>query len=248
MLRMLNLYRIYDILQREYGPQGWWPVTDDEKTQPSYHKGDYTFPRTNQQLFEIMVGAILTQNTSWKNVEKALMQLNHYQLLSADAITKIHLKTLAKHIRSSGYHNQKAKKLKHLVQFLEQYPFPELKKRTASELRELLLNVHGIGPETADSIVLYAFNKPLFVIDAYTKRIFSRIGLCKEDVSYDELQHKIVNELIDEVQIYNEYHALLVEHAKRYCRTKPLCEDCPLKNGCTFSTRGVELNNLAVVH
>jgi endonuclease-3 related protein len=218
-----SFFHIYAILLKEYGPQGWWPIGTVYRKRLSL---------TNDEKFEIIVGAILTQNTAWTNVEKALHELRRNNCLTIKALLETKQETLAQYIKSSGYNNQKAERLKIVAQFLFQYSLEELQNMDMKELRALLLSVKGIGPETADSIMLYAFMKPIFVIDAYTKRIMSRIGLCSKDSSYDELQAAITHNMEKDTENYNEYHALLVEHAKRYCRTKPLCEECVLKEVC----------------
>ena len=222
---------------RSYGHQGWWPVTLDDNLVPEYHPGDYSYPKNDKQILEILQGAILTQNTSWKNVEKALICLNKNKLIDIDKILAHQHQNLAECIRSSGYHNQKAERLKIMAKFLKVTPIKTLQKLDVKTLRETLLKIKGVGPETADSIILYAFNKPLFVIDTYTKRIISRIGMCKKDVTYDELQELFMKNLKsgddkEDTPLFNEYHALLVEHAKRYCATKPRCEECILKKLC----------------
>lgn len=217
---MNKIKRIYDILYKNYGPQGWWPLTERYKFIPE-HKGKK--PSTKQRKFEIIIGAILTQNTAWKNVEKALVELNKRKLLDVNKLKSLPAKKLGEIIRSSGYYNQKAKKIKAMIKFLES-------KKPVT--RENLLSIWGVGPETADSILLYAYNKLFFVIDTYTKRIFIRLGLAKENISYNELQEMFHKNLGKDVELFKEYHALLVEHAKRYCRTKPLCKKCILKKVC----------------
>ena len=199
---MLNLYKT---LLKAYGRRGWWPTTSDNKR------------------FEIILGAILTQNTSWKQVEKAIANLKNNDLISQEAIKKVSLRRLASLIKPSGYFNQKAKRLKIINQFLEKNKNPT---------RDQLLEVNGIGPETADSILLYAFNQPSFVIDTYTKRIMQRIGYKEE--SYGGLQALFQDNLPNDYKIYNEFHALFVEHAKTYCRKKPLCQKCPLNSRCNY--------------
>ena len=181
---MINLY---NNLLKEYGKQGWWPCT------------------TKNKQLEMCLGAILTQNTSWNNVKKALSNLNRKDLINKDKLAKISVKKLAFLIKSSGYYKQKARKIKEFIKFLN----------SGKEItRENLLDIWGIGPETADSILLYAYNKPYFVIDAYTKRIFSRLGYCKEDIKYEELKNLITNKIPKDVDLYKEFHALLVKHGK----------------------------------
>lgn len=223
MGRKVTLTQVYEELLKAYGPQGWWPINGVYKKRTSF---------TNEEKFEIIIGAILTQNTAWTNVEKALNELRNNKCLSIKAIIETKQETLAQYIKSSGYNNQKAERLKIVALFLLEHPLEELQAMPLSDLRELLLSVKGIGPETADSIILYAFNKQSFVIDTYTKRIMSRIGFCRKDVNYDELQTQITNTVEKNTELYNEYHALLVEHAKRYCQTKPACESCILSRVC----------------
>ncbi|MGD0281307.1 MAG: endonuclease III domain-containing protein [Dissulfurispiraceae bacterium] len=205
-----TLLEIYDKLYAAYGPQHWWP-------------GD--------SPFEVAVGAILTQNTNWSNVEKAIANLKAARLLSARALHNIPAANLASLIRPSGYFNIKAGRLRAFLAFLMKTYGGSMKKMgkgdTAS-LRHSLLNVHGIGPETADSILLYALNKPVFVIDAYTKRVLSRHGIIDFRASYDEYQLLFHEALDQDTELFNEYHALLVMVGKDYCKPKPRCENCPL--------------------
>ncbi len=226
---MNKFSRIYLILYKKYCSQGWWPLTPDGETRTRHHSGR---PKNEQHRFEIMLGAILTQNTAWTNVEKALEQLHKNKKVHYENILKTKKEKLAQLIRSAGYYNQKAERLLTIAKFVKQHTMKELMRKDALQLRELLLFVNGIGPETADSIVLYAFEKPSFVIDTYTKRIMSRVGLCKQDVDYHELQKMFVDNIKKDVATYKEYHALLVELAKQHCRTKPDCEGCPVSNLC----------------
>ena len=193
-------------------------------------------PKDDTHRFEIMLGAILTQNTAWKNVEKALEQLHMNELAHHDRILRTRKEKLCRLIRSAGYFNQKAERLVLISKFVKEHSIAGLRKKKMSVLRDMLLDVKGIGPETADSIVLYAFEKPSFVIDAYTKRIFSRIGLCDADISYDELQKMFMDNVRKDVRVYKEYHALIVEHAKQHCRAKPVCEGCPVSKVCECCT------------
>lgn len=203
--------RIYDELLRKFGPQQWWP-------------GDTPL--------EIIVGAVLTQNTNWQNVERAIANLKKEKVLSLKALKLINIKRLAGLIRSSGYYNVKAKRLKNLINFIFCKYNGSLKKMfddSTEVLRESLLEVSGIGKETADSILLYGGGKPVFVVDAYTKRIFSRLGLVQKDSGYDEIQDIFYRNLKKNVKLYNEYHALIVNLGKNICKVKPACEICPLK-------------------
>jgi endonuclease-3 related protein len=211
--------KIYDLLLEEYGPQGWWPM-----------KGRY-FP-THQDPFEVAVGAVLTQNTSWSNASSALEALRRAQLLDPELIFNLDKTRLARTILSSGYHNQKAERLKTLSRF-----FMETGPSGRIPTREELLDLQGIGPETADSILLYAFHVPVFVIDAYTKRLFTRAGLARDRASYDELQAMFMDTLPHDERLFNEYHALIVRHGRDTCRKMPLCKRCVLvrEGSCTMA-------------
>jgi len=228
---MNYIYQIYKELLKTYGPQGWWPVTPRDRCGTSCSPV-YGIPITNDtQKFEIMVGAILTQNTSWKNVEKAISELNKKNLMSIPRLLKSTHEELASAIRSSGYFNQKAQKLRLLAEFLTQHAIKELQQMDYQESRKMLLQVKGIGPETADSILLYALAKPIFVVDAYTRRIFSRVGYRAK--TYAEYQVLFMKHLDQDSELFNEYHALLVELAKNICRKKPVCTSCPIKSRCS---------------
>lgn len=198
-------------MHKRFGPRHWWP---------------------GETPFEVMVGAILTQNTNWKNVERAIANLKRERLLDPRKLLDLHPATLAKLIRPAGYFRVKAGRLRHYLRyFVDNYggSAKRMAARPNEVLREELLAVKGIGPETADSILLYALGKPAFVIDAYTKRILSRHGLCAEDDDYHALQDLFTERLPADVALFNEFHALIVETGKEYCRTTPRCEGCPLK-------------------
>ncbi len=205
------LMKIYRTLYRAYGPRHWWP---------------------GETPFEVMVGAILTQNTSWKNVEKAIQNLKENGFLNPKEIHRLKTGPLASLIRSSGYYRIKAERLKAFVNFLfEGYDgdIEKMKKETVMELRGKLLGVNGIGPETADSILLYGFQKPIFVVDAYTRRILSRHGIVCEKASYEEVQSLFMDHLPQDERLFNEYHALLVHLGKNICKKRPECDRCPLQ-------------------
>ena len=184
-------------------------------------------------LVMVMVGAILTQNTAWSNVERAIANLLARDRLDAQRILEARNDHLANWLRPSGYFNIKAARLKNFCRwYLEQGGYRTLARRETDELRRELLSVNGVGHETADDMLLYAFERPVFVIDAYTRRLFARLGLVAGDEPYDELRHAIERSLGPDVPLYNEYHALIVRHAKEHCRVKPRCGDCVLQNGC----------------
>jgi len=206
-----RLLDLYGRLLAAFGPMGWWP-------------GDTEF--------EIMVGAILTQNTAWTNVKKAVDNLKAAGLLSPEALDRLPLNRLAELIRPSGYYNVKAVRLKNLVGLVQETGGgdpPLLLKRPPDQLRAELLALKGVGPETADSILLYAAGRPVFVIDAYTRRILSRHHLISGDETYDQLQALFMNHLPADPDLFNEYHALLVHLGKHYCRPQPRCSGCPLE-------------------
>ncbi len=228
---MNKINQIYTTLYKTYGPQGWWPLSKG-KLETKHHNGR---PKNDKDRFEIIAGAILTQNTSWKNVEKAIYNLNKAKLLDSEKIRKFSIKKIANLIRPAGYFNQKAERLKIIADYIHKRPLKKLFAQDIEPLRKELLAIKGIGPETADSIILYSAEKPIFVVDAYTKRIFSRLGFFKENIKYDDAQKLFMDSfknLRDEkkkTEIFKEYHALIVEHAKRSCRTKAECESCIFK-------------------
>ncbi len=190
-----------------------------------------------------MVGAILTQNTSWTNVEKAIQRLKEEGCLNMERIRRLKSSQLASMIKSSGFFRIKADRLKTFVDFLfEAYrgKIEEMKKEPLRPLREKLLAVRGIGPETADSILLYGLGKPVFVVDAYTKRILSRHGIISEKASYDEVQNLFMSSLPHDAELFNEYHALLVHLGKTFCKKVPRCETCPLNGVGRRGQRRIE--------
>jgi len=206
-----RLLDLYDRLLAAFGPRGWWP-------------GDTEF--------EVMVGAILTQNTAWTNVKKAVDNLKAAGLLNPEALDRLTSNELAALIKPSGYYNVKAVRLKNLVRLVQAAGGgdpPLLLKRPPEQLRADLLALKGVGPETADSILLYAAGRPLFVIDAYTRRILGRHGLAEGDETYDHLQALFMDHLPADPALFNEYHALLVHLGKHYCRPNPRCSGCPLE-------------------
>jgi len=211
-----KLLDIYHRLLDHYGPQHWWPA---------------------EEPFEMMVGAVLTQSTTWTSVEKAIGNLKTAKALSPEALRQLPLSELAALIFSSGYYNAKALKLKSLSAFLGEYQddLDRLFAVDTCRLRRELLGVHGIGEETADSILLYTAERPVFVIDAYTKRIISRIGLALDKGRYVDYQRLFMDNLPADSSLYNEYHALLVCLGKNVCRRHPLCQQCCLSgDACHF--------------
>ena len=229
----MDLYQIYKMLLDAFGEQGWWPLTDEGEVRPK-HTGKK--PSKERERFEIVIGAILTQNTSWKNVERAIENLNRENLIDIQKIDEIEINKLAAIIRSAGYFNQKARRLKDFVRFLIDNYDGKLENLFSLEMRRLreeLLSIKGIGKETADSIILYSALQPIFVIDAYTKRIMKRLGL--GDKNYDELQEMFMSSLPKDQRLFAEYHALLVHLGKNYCKkSKPNCKVCPLNGMCKY--------------
>lgn len=209
---------IFDRLSERFGPLHWWPA---------------------ETPCEVCVGAILTQNTSWTNVEKAITSLKQDGIMTPAAIRDIEPERLAQLIRPAGYFNVKSLRLKDFMAWLFLHYGGSLERMFAGEwqtLRTELLQVRGIGPETADSILLYAGGKPTFVVDTYTRRLFHRLGLLPENAGYDETRVLFLKHLPSDVQLFNDYHALIVEQCKQFCRKKPLCSGCPLYNHCPFQT------------
>ncbi len=213
------LMQIYHTLLEHFGPRGWWPA---------------------DSRLEVIIGAVLTQAVAWKNVTRAIDNLKSASLMDINAIIDIDEENLAQHITPALYHRQKARKLKALMIFIAtEYngdldvmftePLPVLRKK--------LLAVWGIGPETADSILLYAGDKMIFVVDTYTKRIFYRLGMVEENISYQEMQEFLEYHIRPNLYIYNEYHALLVGLGANYCKkSRPRCSHCPLQNLCKYLT------------
>lgn len=214
---------IYNSLFNSFGKQYWWPGDTD---------------------FEVVVGAVLTQNTNWSNVEKAINNLKTANVFTPKKLHKIEIDMLAELIKPSGYFNVKAKRLKHFIEWLFQNyngSLSKLFKLDCATLREHLLSVNGIGRETADSIILYAAKKPTFVVDAYTKRVLLRHGLVTEDYDYDAIKAIFEDNLPEEVSLYNEYHALIVMVGKYYCKPRMRCEECPLKDVHRISIKDANL-------
>ena len=207
-----RLLAVYRRLLAAHGAQHWWPGDSD---------------------FEIMVGAVLTQNTAWTNVEKAIANLKTAQALSPEAIVAAPHRRLATWLKPSGYFNVKAKRLHAFCKWLiAQGGEKRLARLPTPALRTQLLDVHGIGPETADDILLYAFNRPVFVIDAYTRRLFQRLGVIDGKEGYEALRKLFETSLPSDAQLFNEYHALIVAHAKYVCRKRPQCNSCQIAGLC----------------
>jgi endonuclease-3 related protein len=207
-----RLNEIYEYLCEAYGPQHWWPADTS---------------------LEVMVGAVLTQNTNWRGVEKAINNLKLGGLLSVEKLHATDKDKLARLIRPSGYFNLKARRLKNLIEFVVEAYAGDLEvmgREDTNKLRRELLTVKGIGPETADSILLYGFNRPIFVVDTYTRRVLSRHGLIEYTADYQRLQELFMHNLPEDASTFNEYHALLVRVGKLHCKRSPSCQGCPLES------------------
>jgi len=204
------LLEMYRRLTEEFGPTGWWPA---------------------RTPFEVAVGAVLTQNTAWRNVEKAIRNLREHKMLSARALSRAPLSKLARQVRPAGYYRLKSRRLKNFVHFLQREyggSMARMAREPTEHLREKLLGVTGIGPETADSILLYALGKPVFVVDAYTRRILSRHDMVEQEVNYEELRRFFEQHLPRDVMLFKEFHALLVRTGAQFCKREPRCDECPL--------------------
>lgn len=203
---------IYQLLFDRFGPQHWWP---------------------GQTQFEIIIGAILTQNTSWANVEKAIRNLKDAKLLVPEALNELDIMSLAELIRPAGYYNIKASRLKSFLEWLfTRYDgrLDRLETLSTAQFRQELLDIKGIGQETGDSILLYAFERPVFVVDAYTARVAVRHHLIEPECDYEQLQQLFQSNLAEDTQLFNEYHALLVRLGKEFCKPKARCCGCPLES------------------
>lgn len=213
-MKRLGYKGVYDGLLKQHGPQQWWPADN---------------------AFEVMVGAVLTQNTAWTNVEKAIVNLKRARALSLKRMATMPLDELAQLIRPSGYFNLKAKRLQAFCQWLSRKGgVARLTDIETPLLRDELLAVYGIGPETADDMLLYALDRPVFVIDAYTRRIFSRLDIIDGGEPYDELRADFERRLQGDIDLYGEYHALIVNHGKDVCRKSPVCNRCQLAAHCAY--------------
>jgi len=204
------LQEMYRRLSDEFGPTGWWPA---------------------RTPFEVAVGAVLTQNTAWRNVEKAIKNLRQHKLLSVRSLSRIPPSRLSRLVRPAGYFRLKSRRLKNLVDFIQhEYggSMARMARQNTDRLREELLGVSGIGPETADSILLYALGKPVFVVDAYTRRILARHGIVEEDIRYEELRSFFEDHLPHDVTLFKEFHALIVKVGSQFCKKRPLCDGCAL--------------------
>lgn len=212
MATAATLNSMYETMLEALGPSKWWP-------------GD--------SPFEISIGAILTQNTNWQNVEKAIGNLKEANLLSPQQMHELPTSELAELIRPAGYYNIKAKRIWNFLEFLRvevDFELEKLKAQELVELRRKILKINGVGPETADAILLYALEFPIFVVDGYTHRMMGRHGLAWEEMDYHELQALFMDALPEDVALYNEYHALIVRFGKQWCKKKAgLCDSCPLK-------------------
>jgi len=233
----MTLEQLYQQWLDHYGPQGWWPVKSSTRgvNASGYHPGDYSFPRNSRERLEILLGAILTQNTSWRNVSMVMQSLIEEGILHHQRLQEFSSQELAEKIRSAGYHNQKARKIGILLEFLKQQGYPGEK----TPPREELLNLWGIGPETADSMRLYAYGEKEMVIDLYTRRILTRLGFQVEKDSYESWKDFCIGHLPEELEVYQEFHGLVLAHAKACCGSRPHCARCFLKKSCQYESKGI---------
>ena len=222
---MNKIYKIYNLLLEKYGSQGWWPFLG-----VGYHKGEYNYPKNSDQIFEVALGSILTQNTTFTSVVKSLDNLNAIGCVTSETIKFMDIDKLKECIKPSGYFNQKANYILNFIEF-----YDPLGGRVPS--REEILKVKGVGEETADSILLYGYNQPQFKIDAYTKRLLLELGLIEQKAKYKDMKalmeislRKMTTDEEDSRIIYQEYHALIVEHGKQYYSKKPYGVGCFLKD------------------
>lgn len=215
--RPLDLSALLERLGREHGPQHWWP---------------------GETAFEVMVGAILTQNTAWTNVEKAIARLKAERALAPRTLYETAHASLAEWIRPSGYYRVKAERIQQYCGwYLERGGYASLQREATGELRRELLSIKGIGRETADAILLYAFQRPVFVVDAYTHRLFVRLGITHGDEGYESVRERVETHFGPHTASFNELHALIVAHGKALCRPRPLCAQCGLAGSCPSAAR-----------
>ncbi len=216
---IMKFFDVYKILLETFGEQRWWPT------------------QSKNQQFEIVLGAILTQQSSWKNVEEAIRKLKQKNFLTPKRLANADQAQVEKLVRRTSFFKQKARRVIDFAKYLQENYSGDIGLMFAKDkekLRGELLSLKGIGKETADSIILYAAHKPIFVVDAYTYRVFSRLGLISGEEKYDELRELIERGIKTDEKVYGEFHALIVEHAKTICKKKPLCSDCPLLKECKF--------------
>lgn len=235
MKRRSDPLRVYRALYRAFGPQGWWPFTRDRRRGPEYRPSNFR-PPSEAARWEICIGAILTQNTAWTNVDRAIRNLLAADALSPRKILAAPFSRLCRWIRPSGYFRQKARRLKDFLRTIRANGGADLKRffrRPLAEAREVLLSVSGIGPETADSMLLYAGGRPVFVVDAYTRRIGRRIGWFRTE-DYEAIRSFFESRLPASVRLFNEFHALLVRLGKEFCKKEPDCPPCPIRRMCRY--------------
>ncbi len=238
--RKARILRLYAALYEAYGPRGWWPLVRRAGKrgfdEGGYHPGDYESPRTAADRLSVSLGAILTQNASWTNADRALRAMEAAGLIDVGALLGADTGVIEEAARPSGYFRQKTRKIK---VFAEAAAEGRWFSRGKPPSREGLLGLWGIGEETADSILLYAFRVPVFVMDAYGRRILSRLGLTEDGASYAEARSLMADSMPERAEDRNECHALFVELAKRSCRKTPECGGCPVRKDCPFRARGV---------
>ncbi len=226
----------FEALLSHYGPQGWWPVSENPDVPATYQKRNRL---TEAQQFEIAMGAILTQNVNWKNAARALSNLKQHHALNLQTLQQIPARKLGQLITPAGFFNQKAIRIKQFCGYVSKHydSFSKFLNQPRGKLRNELLELHGIGKETADSIILYAALQPIFVIDAYTRRWVERFF--GEKLDYAKCQDFFTQQLPAHTALFNEYHALVVTHAQIRCKKKPDCTNCVLQHSCRFGKNEV---------
>lgn len=237
-----NILKIYNLLFKTYGPQGWWPIGylnydpngKGSNRERGYHPNNYNIPRDDQEFLEIILGTVLTQNTNWNNVVTALRKLASMDCLSMQKMISVDEQILEEAIKSSGYYRQKTKYLKNILSFFAENSLKNLESLKTETIRKMLLQQKGIGPETADCILLYGLKRCSFVVDAYTKRIFSHLGFVDPKIGYEPLKNLFETSLSRDLKIYQEFHALLVQHGKLYYSSKIKCWDDPVLSNEQF--------------
>jgi len=221
-----KIKKLFEVLDQNYKWLGWWPSTPENGAEPEYHRdSDYIY--SEKEIYEIIFGAILTQNAAWINVVKALTDLRKIRVFSPEDILKTDETEILEAIRPSGYFNQKLKKLRHIAEFFRKNKIKDLKKMNIEIVREKLLGIWGVGRETADSILLYALDKNVFVVDAYTRRVLKRKEIIEGNEDYDFIRILIESSIPADLKKFKNYHASIVELCKKHCRIKPNCPDCP---------------------
>ena len=237
----ISLIEVYESLLKVYGLQGWWPHLDllgvgsftSSGKLDTYHSGDYSYPRTEKQAIEIFIGVILVQYVAWKNVEKSLVKLKESNCFNLDELDQTPLETLTQMIEASRFNKRKAVYLKALARFLKNNKISDLHIMRTNQLQEALRAIKGIGKESADQILVYVFRRPIFVVDKYTKYFLTRMNICRPGATDNEIKSLAFSNLPQNYEIYNEIHALIIEHCIQTCvKNRPKCSECVFNKIC----------------